>query len=127
MNIVALIMSTALSMGMDPMLVLSVASVESNLDAKKIGGIGEVGLMQIRPEYSKLTKAQLLNPKYNLQEGIRKLKEARARCKHQVDNTWLVCYNYGIAGGSRVKHPKLFPYYKKIKETYGTLAMDGKK
>lgn len=124
MNISSMILSIAMQMSMDPMLVLSVVQVESNLNPNMTGKFGEVGLMQIRPEYSKLSKIQLLNPKQNIKEGIIKLKEARKHCKHQVDDTWLVCYNVGITGGSKIKHPKLFPYYKKVKEVYETLAQN---
>ncbi len=74
--------------------------------------------MQIRPEYTKLPTHILKNDYMNLKEGIRKLAEAKKYCKHQADFQWLVCYNAGVFGGSKVKDPKQFPYYRKVMGIY---------
>lgn len=118
MNLIQLITTTALQLHMDPQLALAVVKVESNYNTSAVGSYGEVGLMQIRPEYSRHTATELLNPKTNVKEGIRKLKEAKKHCKHQVDNTWVICFNKGVAGGSKLKYPLKDSYYKNIMKEY---------
>jgi len=93
---------------------ISVAKVESELNPSAIGPLKEVGLFQVRPEYSKFTSRELLNPLINIQEGLRILSEAKKTCKHQIDRSWIVCYNLGKSGGAKIKHPKRFPYYLKV-------------
>lgn len=104
--------------GVDPRLATSIAEYESSGRYGTIGLHGEVGLFQIRPEYSKLTIKQLLDPKRNIQEGIKKLYEAKKYCSHQRENTWIVCYNVGVAGGRKIKRPKQFVYYRKVMSIY---------
>lgn len=115
MDVVQLIFTLALQGGVDPHLVLAIAQTESQLDQSKIGPVGELGVMQVRPEYS--TK-NLHNLKENIKEGIRILKSAQVSCKHREAMEWVVCYNAGNTGGSRLKYPHLFPYYVKVMSKY---------
>lgn len=110
----ACILTLSMSAGIDPDLVHSVIKHESNYNPNTIGLVGEVGLMQIRPEYVPETIEQLKDPCTNIKRGIQILKNAMLNCKHKADFTWVNCYNLGIFGGSKVKYPKLFPYYKQI-------------
>lgn len=113
-TIISLIISMSPYFNINSEVAIAVARQESSLNPKAIGPVGEVGLFQVRPEYSKFTAEQLKNPVVNITEGLRILSEAKLRCKHKIERTWLNCYNLGITGGSRIKHPKLFPYYKKV-------------
>jgi soluble lytic murein transglycosylase-like protein len=97
-----------------PEVAVAVARQESSLNPKAIGPLKEVGLFQVRPEFSKFRRDELFNPIININEGLRILSEAKRKCKHQLDRTWLNCYNLGIAGGAKIKHPKKFPYYIKV-------------
>lgn len=106
--------------GIDPDLVHAVIKYESNYNTNAVGGVGEIGLMQIRPEYVPETKEQLRDPCTNLKRGIQILKTAKEFCKHKLEKTWINCYNVGVAGGDRIKHPKLFPYYKNVISIYQT-------
>lgn len=115
MNVIQLIFTLALQGGIDPHLALAIAQTESQLDQSKIGALKEVGTFQVRPEYS--TK-NLHNLKENIKEGIRILKSAQKSCKHKEAMQWIVCYNAGNTGGSRLKHPQLFPYYVKVMGKY---------
>lgn len=74
----------------------------------------DYGLMQIRSKYVKETPAQLFDTCTNIRVGTEKLAEARKMCKHKKDYTYVVCYNAGVTGGSKIKHPTNFPYYKKV-------------
>lgn len=113
-TIIQLIIAYSLQSGLDPQTALAIAKVESNFKPAAVGSIGEIGLFQVRPKYSKYTKEQLKNPHYNIQEGIRMLKFAKKHCSHKQNKTWVVCYNTGVSAAKKIKHPQLFPYYKKV-------------
>lgn len=112
-----LITVTALIEGIPPETALAIAKLESNYSMAATGLAGEVGAFQILPSSSTFTVKQLRDPLINVKEGMRILKLAKDKCKHQEDNTWTVCFNAGVTGGSRIKHPRLFPYYKKYVQT----------
>lgn len=108
-----LITVTALIEGIPPETALTIAKIESNYNMAATGLAGEVGAFQILKSSSKYSKTELRNPLVNVKEGIRILKEAKANCVHQKDNTWVLCYNLGHNGAKKIKYPHLFPYYKK--------------
>lgn len=101
--------------GVDPRITDAVIKVESEgnpfaLSRDKKDG----GLMQIRHKYVPETKHQLFQSCTNVMRGTALLKQAMQKCKHKANNTWLTCYNLGVAGGSRIRYPKLWPYYRKV-------------
>jgi hypothetical protein len=97
-----------------PETAIAVAKTESSLNPSAIGPLKEVGLFQVRPKYSKFTSEELFDINTNIHEGLRILSEAKRNCKHKLERTWLNCYNLGISGGAKIKHPKRFPYYLKV-------------
>lgn len=106
-----LIKKEALSQGLNPSLALAVATVESGLNPKSIGKKGEIGLFQILPKFSPVSKKALLNPKTNARIGIKKLIEARDLCSTHDNFTYVICYNNGWR---HPKYPYLHPYYKRV-------------
>ncbi len=100
--------------GINPQITQAVIKVESNGNARAVGQVGELGLMQVRPEHVPVSRLMLFDPCTNIKYGTAILKRAMNKCKHQLDNTWINCFNLGVRGGSRLKHPKKFLYYKKI-------------
>lgn len=100
--------------GIEPELTQAIIKVESNGNHRAIGLKGEVGLMQIRPEFSKFSKEELFNIETNIKEGLRILSEAKLRCKHKENYTFVVCFNGGVGLGKKIKHPTKFPYYSKV-------------
>ena len=98
----------------DPRLANSIVQIESQYNPKARGKLGELGLFQIRPEFSKHSAKELMDIEINIREGLTKLKEAQTRCSHKLDLTWVICYNYGITNARKVRFPKSFPYYKKL-------------
>jgi hypothetical protein len=113
--IIAIISYYASMYGIDPKLAVSVAMVESSLNPNAIGSKGEVGLFQLRPEiFNHIPKDKLITPETNIRNGIKHLAWNKKYCNHKKEKTWLICYNYGIGNAKKVKHPKLFPYYKKV-------------
>ena len=109
--------------GLDPNIALSVAIVETNMNHKAIGQLGEIGLFQVRPEFTGYSKTALKS-NIGIMVGIQKLVEARDNCVHKNDINWLVCYNYGSENAKKVKHPHLFPYVKKVKKELERIKND---
>lgn len=101
--------------GIDPSVTEAVIKVESNYNQFALGKHGDSGLMQIRHKYVPETKLQLFNSCTNVMRGTELLRKAKEKCKHTVDNTFVVCYNLGITGGSKLRYPKKWRYYTKIK------------
>jgi hypothetical protein len=59
----------------------AVVFVESNYDASTVGSVGEIGLMQVRPETAAMigfrgTAAELANPELNIHYGVIYLSQA---------------------------------------------------
>lgn len=104
--------------GIDPKLAAAIVKTESSFNPSAKGQLGEIGLFQVRPEFSKYPVHKLYNPEYNIAEGLRILSKAKEQCKHQVDKQFVVCYNLGITGGSKIKYPSKFRYYKKVYAYY---------
>ena len=107
--------------GIDPKLTQAVIKTESNYNQNAVGQLGEIGLMQIRPEHVKVTRKQLFDPCTNVKVGTEILKRAMDNCKHKEDNTFVNCYNLGIGGGSRLRYPKKWRYYVKITANMGRI------
>lgn len=114
MSLQGCILFWSLFHGVDPAVTKAVISVESNGNPFALGRLGDSGLMQIRHKYVPETQLQLMNSCTNIMRGTQLLAKAKSACKHTVDRTWLVCYNLGITGGSRIRFPKKWNYYKKV-------------
>lgn len=129
-----LIATYSMMYGVDPNLAAAVIAHESKFNVEAVGEIGEIGLMQLRPEYfaasckgnsvSKPTPKsivcgrELFSPELNIKIGIQHLADLKKRCPHRKDNTYIVCHNVGVVGGGRLKNPKAFSYYKKVMAEY---------
>ena len=100
--------------GVDPNITNAVIEIESNGNPLAVGGKGDSGLMQIRHKFVPETQKQLFQSCTNVMRGVAILREAKDKCKHQLNNTWLVCYNLGLKGGSKIRYPSSFIYYKKV-------------
>lgn len=108
-------------LGVDPSIALSVAKVESNLNPNVIGKHGEIGLFQLRPEYSGYTRKGLFNPHINVMAGINRIKEVQQRCRFKDDFQYLICYNIGYDGAKKIKYPSRNKYLLKVKYEYQKL------
>ncbi len=116
--ILTMLLQLAPAYGIDPHLAAAVAKTESRFNPKAVGGLGEVGLFQIRPEFSRFPKHKLFDVQTNIIAGLELLREAKLKCAHKLNKTFLVCYNAGLSGGKKIKRPELFPYYKKVYKHY---------
>jgi len=107
-----LIRSVATVHHLDPMLVKAVVWRESRFDARKYGGAGERGLMQVSEkaarEWARDNKIdnfdveQLFDPKRNLEAGTWYLRRAFEHWQHQTDPLPFALAEYN-AGASRAQ------------------------
>jgi soluble lytic murein transglycosylase len=107
-----LIRSVATVHHLDPMLVKAVVWRESRFDARKYGGAGERGLMQVSEkaarEWARENKIdnfqveQLFDPKRNLEAGTWYLRRAFEHWQHQTDPLPFALAEYN-AGASRAQ------------------------
>jgi soluble lytic murein transglycosylase-like protein len=95
--------------GVDPTLALAIAEVESGMNPDAVGALGEIGLFQLRPEYHAVKKGDV---RHNIDAATKYLAYLKRKCGGYGD-AFFVCYNYGTA--RPLKHPRLFPYYLKVK------------
>jgi len=113
--IVKLITFYSLQYGIDPNISISVAAVESGFDSQIIGITNDYGIFQLNPKsFPQFTKKQLLDPKTNIMLGVKYLAKMKKECKHKDGINWLTCYNMGKKKASKVKHPALWKYVKKV-------------
>jgi Transglycosylase SLT domain len=80
-NYRALIKSEAAKNGLPPDIADAVAAIESGYDPGAIGGVGEIGLMQVRPETAAMLGfkgdlAELAKPDVNIHYGVTYLGQA---------------------------------------------------
>lgn len=101
--------------GVDPIVAKNVAIVESSMNIKAIGEKGEIGLFQLMPSsFPEYSKKQLKTPELNIKLGIEHIAYSKKNCKHQKNLDYLACYNLGVNAGSKIKHPHLWKYVKKV-------------
>lgn len=101
--------------GLDPRMTQAVISVESNGRVFAVGSShGEIGLLQIRPQFVPETRLQLFQSCTNIMVGTRILGQLKRKCKLCIDKTWVNSYNLGITGARKLRYPTLWKYHKKI-------------
>lgn len=77
----AMLRAEAEGSGMPPELAEAVATVESGLNPRAVGGVGEIGLMQVLPSTARMLGfseplPKLFEPEVNIRYGVRYLSEA---------------------------------------------------
>lgn len=95
--------------GINPHLIAAIISVESRFNPWAIGSIGEIGLMQLRPEFHG-PKQSLFNIDNNIHTGVRYLSKIKKYHKKKYpDYKWVELYNRGPSS-----RPKKFIYTRKV-------------
>jgi hypothetical protein len=108
-EVTATIRETAITYGVDPSLALAIAEVESGLNPKAVGALGELGVFQLRPEYHGKNLQEL---KRNSEVAMRYLVEIKAACA-DYGEAYFICWNLG-PNYRRLKHPTRFEYFKRV-------------
>ncbi len=114
--------------GLDPKLVAAVIAKESSFRRKAVGGLGEVGLMQLRPEYHAThlptladRTSYLADPTNNIGTGVRYLAAICGVYAPRFKGVeWVEMYNRGPFA----KQPRKFPYAKAVGKFYAMFKGD---
>jgi soluble lytic murein transglycosylase len=111
-KIVQTLVSDSQEQGYDPIFILAVIQTESRFNADTVGSVGEIGLMQIRPETAKWIAQQndepwagrqsLFDPVTNIHFGILYFSYLRAQFPHEAYH-YLPAYNMGPTNMRRVQ------------------------
>ncbi len=106
----SVIRKTAVEECVDPDLAVAIAKVESGMNTKKIGGLGEIGVYQLRPEFHKVSK----DVRENIRTAVRYMKELRETQTSKYGDAWFIAYNVGPNYPKEIKHPRKFKYYVRV-------------
>lgn len=94
---------------LNPKLILAVIEVESRFDQFAVGSLGEIGLLQLRPEFHECASFDIAT---NIDCGARYLAELRKQCSKDCDRFGFVT-SFNTGPGSVIrKHES--DYYKKV-------------
>lgn len=119
----------------DPIFLLAVIQTESSFNANAIGGAGEIGLMQIKPDTAewiankkniKWKGAQALkDPEYNILIGASYFKYLKKSVKSN-SLKYVNAYNTGLASMHRMPASglKKHPYFGKVIKNYLAIYAD---
>ncbi len=132
------IISQAEKHDFDPALILAIIKTESNFNPTVIGSVGEIGLMQIRPETAEWIakkenikwtgKKSLFDPIYNVKIGIAYIAFLRDHFEGRADR-YLSAYNIGptkmkrIVGNDSLPRKYSTKVMKRYEEFYSQLAI----
>jgi soluble lytic murein transglycosylase-like protein len=102
--------------GIDPALTYRMATIESSLNPKALSKTGDGGILQLNRKYHKFHNPDLIfNYETNISLALKTLQELKTKCKHTLNNSYILCYNLGVRGASKIKNPFNQTYYKKTK------------
>lgn len=112
------IIDESLKYGFDPIFIMSVIQGESSFRPNKVGGVGEIGLMQIRPETAEWTakhfnmkwhgKSSLFDPVTNIKIGAAYISYLRDLFDMHAQ-LYLAAYNMGQRNVANALEKKIWP------------------
>jgi soluble lytic murein transglycosylase-like protein len=109
----------------DPFLAESIIQVESGWDSSVIGLANERGLFQLNPtSFPGINISDLNEPTLNITLGVKYLANMKHNCIHKDNFGYIVCYNRGLLGGSKIKDYKSDLYYNNVMKEYNTLLRE---
>lgn len=101
--------------GIEPSVAFQMARVESNMNFNAVSRTGDGGLFQLNKRYYKFHNNQwMFDPSINTSLAMKLLGDLKLKCKHKLNNSYIVCYNMGERGASKIKNPENQSYYKKF-------------
>lgn len=120
------------SHGLDPVFVMAVIATESSFNPLALGGVGEIGLMQIRPETAEwiaekqgipwIGSAGLKNPVINVKIGVAYMSWLRSQMGPESEK-YVTAYNMGPNALRRLmaKNVKPAEYRSRVIANYETI------
>ena len=117
-----IILDIAQKYGVDPVLIHSIISVESDYNTFSISPKGARGLMQLMPETARdYGVKDLYDPKENIEGGVKFLKDLKQKYKGREDLV-LAAYNAGPETINKYKgvppYPETINFIRKVKNVY---------
>ncbi len=101
--------------GIDPNLAFQMARVESNMNPNAVSRTQDGGLYQLnRNSYKFHNEQWRFNPEINIALALNTISKLKEKCAHKSYNSYILCYNMGIYGASKIKKPFMQTYYKKM-------------
>jgi soluble lytic murein transglycosylase-like protein len=101
--------------GIDPSLSFQIARVESNMNPYAVSKTNDGGLFQLnRYSHRFHNDKWIFVPVTNIAIAMNTLSKLKTKCKHKVSNSYVLCYNLGIRGASKIKKPLSQNYYQKM-------------
>lgn len=100
-----------------PTLLLAIAKVESNWNEHAVGSLGELGPLQLRPEFFPVSSRTSLTEHYRL--AGRYLESLYEKCAGLGEN-WIACYNLGPVKAKKLLagKTKLSIYTQKVRNAH---------
>jgi hypothetical protein len=100
--------------GIDSNLATRIAKLESNFNPKAFSKTNDGGLFQLNTRYHRFHNLEwIFNEEINIHKAILTLSLLKDKCKHKINNQFILCYNMGIVGASKIKNPENQTYFKK--------------
>lgn len=101
--------------GIDPSISFQMARIESGMNSNAVSISGDGGLFQLNKRYYKFHNYKwVLDPYINTALAMNLLGNLKSKCKHKRNNSYIVCYNIGVYGASKIKNPENQSYFKKF-------------
>jgi soluble lytic murein transglycosylase len=125
--------------GDDPVFLLAVIKTESSFNHNAVGSVGEVGLMQIKPETAEWVSKKnniawrgataLKDPTYNILIGSHYFQYLKKSLKKQSADRYVNAYNIGLTALRRLDQNKLKErqYYNRVITNYSQIYSQLKK
>lgn len=101
--------------GIDPSLAFKLARIESGMNPAAKSSTSDGGLFQLNSRAHRFHNEQWrYRADTNTAIAMSTLAELKQKCKHRVLNQFVICYNKGIAGASKITNPRKTQYYQKV-------------
>jgi len=101
--------------GIDPGLAFNMARIESGMNPYAVSRTNDGGLFQLNRSYYRFHNPKMIfEPQTNIAIAMNTLKKLKSKCKHKMNNSFILCYNLGVQGAGKIKFPLRHEYYRKV-------------
>jgi soluble lytic murein transglycosylase-like protein len=101
--------------GIEPSLAFKMAHIESGMNPLAKSSTSDGGLFQLNSRSHKFHNEQWrYRIDTNTAIAMSTLSVLKDKCKHRVLNQFVLCYNSGVSGASKIRNPKKAQYYQKV-------------